>query len=108
VNKEPAELNPESAPLSRDQFLSATLSELGLFFLDVHCTGCTKVTTFPLQLMATKAKHGRRLRLQDAIARMRCSQCAGAPATIVIQDRAVAPGPGYIGDAATWRVRLVP
>jgi hypothetical protein len=63
--------------MSRDQFLVATLTELADCYLDVSCTGCTKITICPLQLMARQ--HGRRLRLQEAIARMRCTYCHSAP-----------------------------
>jgi hypothetical protein len=82
-----SELDPHLAPMSREQFLAATLLELADCYLDVSCTGCPKITVCPLKLMGRR--HGRSLRLQDAIARMRCSYCRCAPASILFEARTI-------------------
>jgi hypothetical protein len=90
-------------PMSRDEFLAARIGDLTGNWLCLRCVPpCTKVSYFPLKLMA--ARHGRSHQLRAAMARLRCEQCAGRPTTIAITDH---PNDSELGgQRATWLLEL--
>jgi len=96
-----------AAPKTRDEFLAAPLAELVAYWLDLRCdaTRCTKVVCAPLRLLAEK--HGRRRRLDELIARLRCAQCGERPVRVCITDSPISAGGQHIAPTALWSVTLV-
>lgn len=96
------------APESREGFLTKLLGDLSAFWLELRCdpSRCTKVVCMPLRLLA--ARRGERLRLEEALARLRCSHCRNAPMQAAITDSPIGVAPHDAVDGATWRVTLLP
>jgi hypothetical protein len=96
------------APRSREQFLAAPLRELIAYWLSLRCeqSRCTKTVCMPIRMLA--AKRGGMLRLQDVVARLRCSQCSEPPAHAAITDSPIDVAPHDSMQGAKWRVILLP
>ena len=97
-----------AAPHSRDGFLDARLRDLLPYWLELRCdpARCTKTVCTPLRMLA--AKRGGQLRLQDVIARLRCSQCGQAPVHAAITDSPIGENSNSIAEGAKWSVIVLP
>ena len=75
---EPASPFPTTPPLS------AGLAELAGYWLDVTCPCKRGLYMLPLRMLA--AQVGWRVPLGAVLARLRCRDCGGAPASVTLTD----------------------
>jgi hypothetical protein len=94
-----------TASKTRDELLVTPIGELEGCWLGLRCSGCTKSVYAPLKLWASR--HGRRRRLGDVLAHLRCDHCKALPASAWLLDHPIEGGT-HGGQAATWRVDLAP
>lgn len=88
--------------LTREQLLASPLSALTRYWLDVRCTGCTKVTQVAVSLLASRARRAKTL--ADILPRLKCRYCGGAPKRVVALDRAPGGDPLAVrpGEVELW------
>jgi hypothetical protein len=72
-------------------------------WLEVQC--CSGTTFLPLRLLARQ--YGADRRLGDVVARLKCRQCGGPPASVALAEDAHGGAPGH-GGTPGWRIPLVP
>ena len=91
--------------LSRDALLDARLSDLTGYWLEIRCgRRCGSSVFYPCKLMAKE--RGGALRVRDMIERLRCKQCRGTPAHVLITGDPTGGTQG--GNQEAWKVALVP
>jgi len=87
--------------MSREKFLDTPIGQLQDFALALECqAGCDRPATVSLKELA--ARYERRPQLRIVVARLKCTYCKRPPASVSICDHV------SDGQAATWRVELVP
>ncbi|TIQ08761.1 MAG: hypothetical protein E5X57_22015 [Mesorhizobium sp.] len=79
--------------------LDTCLRNLQEAWLDLHC--CNGTTHYPLKLMAQR--FGGELTLRNALPRLRCRKCRGAPPFIALLETGLTDGKGR---PRGWRLVL--
>jgi len=87
-------------PTLRELILAAKLADLADHWLEARCCGATRL---PLAMLADQRAG---VTVRAVVDRLRCRQCGGKPASVVLIEHGAAGATGRGGSPEGWRLAL--